>query len=153
MQANKFAENYNTPLAYLSDPVLVQVHPFGSSEFGVHLSLGMSSSGKGMYTPTSAMMDDGFSPTMVSASRPNASIAPIVPLKFSTPLSSSARVVSPSMPSNITGQYDGVVTRIPNAAYTSSPFIQNTQSAIVGPLLFLKDFRGMEDTFLYPHLT
>ena len=67
--------------------MLVQVRPFSSPEFGVSLSLGMSSLGEGMSTPTSAMMASGVSPPLVSTLIPN---APVVSLNFSTPLSSNA---------------------------------------------------------------
>ena len=100
----------------------------------------MSSSREGMYTPTSAMMDGRVSPPRVSAPRPNAYVAPVVLLKFTTPLSPSARVVSPSRPSNIIGQSSGVVTGIPSAPYISSPFMQNAQSGLSGSTYFVQVF-------------
>ena len=46
-----------------------------------------------------------------------------IPSSSVAPCYLSARVVNPSTPLNITGQSSGVVTRIPSAPYTSSPFM------------------------------
>ena len=84
-----------------------------------------------MSTPTLSMLDDGFSPPLVNAPIPSASTAP---------LSSSARVVNPSVPSNVIGQSSGVVTRIPSVPFTSSPFMQSVQSVPSGSTLFVQGF-------------
>ena len=49
-------------------------------------------------------------------------------------------MVSPSAPSNITGQSSGVVTGIPSTPYTSSPFMQNSQSDPIGSTSFVQGF-------------
>ena len=131
LQAYEFARDYNTSLTNLSDPVLIQLHPFSLLVYGVSLSLDMSSAEEGMSTPTSAMMVSRVSPPSVSAPRRSAFVALLL---------TSALVFNPSTPSNIIGKSSGVVTRIPNVPYTSSPFMQNSQSGIIGYTNFVQEF-------------
>ena len=79
-----------------------------------------------MSTLTSSMMVGGVSLTLVISTRPNAHV---VSLNFSTLLSPSPRWVNPSTPSNTIDQSGGVVALTPSAPFTSSPFLENTQSA------------------------
>ena len=70
LQAQEFARNYNSPLIYLRDLVLVQVRQLGAVGIGVPLSYLISSLGEGledMPTPTSSMLESGASPSLVNA--------------------------------------------------------------------------------------
>ena len=131
MQDDEFARNNNTPLTDLNDPVIGQVLHFSSPVSSVSLILDMSSSGEGMPTPTSAMMVSRVSPPSMSALRPSSSAAPLSP---------SAQLVNPSTPSYITGHSNGVVTGIPSAPYTSSPFMHNAQIGMSGSTSFVQGF-------------
>ena len=42
LQDDEFARNFNTPLTYLNDPVIVQVHPFDPPVIGVTVGRIMS---------------------------------------------------------------------------------------------------------------
>ena len=70
LQAQEFARNYNSPLIYLRDLVLVQVRHLGPLGIGVPLSSLIYSLGEGlddMPTPTSSMLASGSSPSLVNA--------------------------------------------------------------------------------------
>ena len=70
LQAQEFARNYNSPLIYLRDLVLVQVRQLGPLGIGLPLSSLISSLGEGledMPTHTSSMLASGASPSLVNA--------------------------------------------------------------------------------------
>ena len=62
MQADEFARNFNSPLTYLNDLVIVQVLPFDSPVIGVPVSRLMASSGESPSTPISAISAEGVTP-------------------------------------------------------------------------------------------
>ena len=70
LQAQEFARNYNSPLIYLRDLVLVQVRQLGPLGIGLPLSSLISSLGEGledMPTPISSMLASGVSPSPMNA--------------------------------------------------------------------------------------
>ena len=91
----------------------------------------MYSSGEGISTPTSAILDGGVPPPSIGTSRPSASTAPLSP---------SSRVVQPSAPSNVVDMASGVVTSIPSAPFSSPSFMQPTQSIPSGSSSFFQGF-------------
>ena len=105
--------------------------PFHSPVSSVYLSLDMSSTGEGMYTPNSSMMTVGVTPLSGSTLRHSASTPPPSP---------SAQVVNPSAASNVIGESSGMVIGILSVPYTSYPFMQNAQSGLSGSTSFVEGF-------------
>ena len=109
----------------------MQVRPFSQPGLGVPLSFVMSNRGEGygdIYTPNSTMSASGVSPLHVSVSLSNIPNAPVVSLNFTSPIhvSTSTRVVSPSVPTNTTINVSNVVvTGVSSMPFTSSPLFHN----------------------------
>ena len=128
LQAYEFARNFNPPLTYLNDIVIVEVFPFNSPVIGVPLRKVISRSGEGISTPNSSILVGGVPPPPVGTSIPSASTAPLSP---------SSQVVQPPTPSNVVDQSSGVVTRVPCALFSSPSFMHTTQSGPSRSSLFV----------------
>ena len=113
MQANEFARNFNTPLTYLNDPMIVQVRPFDSPVLGVPVGRVMSSTEESSFVFTSTIPVEGVLPPPVSTPR---SSFP------STPLTPTSRVVQPPVHSNIGGTSGNTVAGIPGIPTIPSSF-------------------------------
>ena len=76
LQADEFARNFNSPLTYLNDPVIVQVRPFNSPVIGVPVSRLMASLGEIPSTPISSILAEGVPPPLVGTPRTNIPATP-----------------------------------------------------------------------------